>query len=362
VLDRSQESTPKKIMPEPAASARSASLVHVSDEEPGIRRQRVGKGFSYTTPEGERLSDPEALARIKSLAIPPAWTDVWISPVEDGHLQATGRDQRGRKQYRYHPRWSACRDEVKYSSLVDFAKALPRLRAYVDADLKKPGLPPERVVASVVWLLDNTMIRVGNSAYARDNNSFGLTTLRDRHVMINGSEIRFAFKGKSGKEWNLRLVDRRIAKIVRGAQDLPGQQLFQYKTEDGGRSVVRSQDVNAYIRQASGQDFSSKHFRTWGGTICAASLFSATPVPDTKAAVARVTNEIVDRVAARLGNTRTVCRKCYIHPLVLERWSEGRLAEDMAAARRSFRKPIDGLDEEETLVLKWLSNTGNGVG
>jgi DNA topoisomerase I len=362
VLDRSQESTPKKILPEPAASARSASLVHVSDEEPGIRRRRAGKGFSYRTPEGELLSDPGALARIKSLAIPPAWTDVWISPVEDGHLQATGRDHRGRKQYRYHPRWSVCRDEVKYSSLVDFAKALPRLRAHVDADLKKPGLPPERVVASVVWLLDNTMIRVGNSAYARDNNSFGLTTLRDRHVKIDGSEIRFAFKGKSGKEWNLRLVDRRIAKIVRGAQDLPGQQLFQYKTEDGGRSIVRSQDVNAYIRQASGQDFSSKHFRTWGGTICAASLFSATPVPDTKSAAARVANEIVDRVAARLGNTRTVCRKCYIHPLVLERWSEGRLAEEMAAVKRSFRKPVDGLDEEETLVLKWLSNPGNGVG
>jgi hypothetical protein len=209
VLDISQETTPKKIMPEPAASARSASLVYVSDEEAGIRRRRAGKGFSYTTPEGERLSDLEALARIKSLAIPPAWTDVWISPVEDSHLQATGRDQRGRKQYRYHPRWSACRDEVKYSSLVDFAKALPRLRAHVDDDLKKPGLSPERVVASVVWLLDNTMIRVGNSAYARDNNSFGLTTLRDRHVKIDGSEIRFAFKGKSGKEWNLRLVDRR---------------------------------------------------------------------------------------------------------------------------------------------------------
>lgn len=362
MLDRSQESIPKKIMPEPAASARSASLVHVSDEEPGIRRQRAGKGFSYKTPDGDRLSDPETLDRIKSLAIPPAWTDVWISPVEDGHIQATGRDQRGRKQYRYHPRWSACRDEVKYSSLVDFAKALPRLRACVDADLKKPGLPPERVVASVVWLLDNTMIRVGNSAYARDNKSFGLTTLRDRHVKINGSEIRFAFKGKSGKEWNLRLVDRRIAKIVRGAQDLPGQQLFQYKTEDGGRSIVRSQDVNAYIRQASGQDFGSKHFRTWGGTICAASLFAATPVPDTKSAVARATNEIVDRVAARLGNTRTVCRKCYIHPLVLERWSKGRLADEMAKVRQSFRKPIEGLDEEETLVLKWLSNAGNGLG
>jgi DNA topoisomerase I len=361
VLD-SPKSIPKKIMPEPAASAELASLVHVSDEEPGITRRRAGKGFSYTTPDGEKLSDPETLDRIKSLAIPPAWTDVWISPVEDGHIQATGRDQRGRKQYRYHPRWSACRDEVKYSSLVDFAKALPRLRARVDSDLKKPGLPPERVVASVVWLLDNTMIRVGNSAYARDNKSFGLTTLRDRHVKIAGSEVRFAFKGKSGKEWNLRLIDRRIAKIVRGAQDLPGQQLFQYKTGDGGRSAVRSQDVNAYIREATGSDFSSKHFRTWGGTICAASLFEATPVPEAKSTARRVTNELIDRVASRLGNTRTVCRNCYIHPLVLERWSEGRLAEEMAAARRSFRKPIDGLDEEETLVLKWLSDAGNGVG
>jgi DNA topoisomerase-1 len=362
VLDISGKSTPKRRMPEPAASAKLASLVHVSDEEPGITRRRAGKGFSYKTPDGKRLSDPETLDRIKSLAVPPAWTDVWISPLEDGHIQATGRDQRGRKQYRYHPRWSACRDEVKYSSLVDFARSLPRLRARVDADLKRPGLPPERVVASVVWLLDNTMIRVGNSAYARDNKSFGLTTLRDRHVKIHGSEIRFAFKGKSGKEWNLRLVDRRIARIVRGAQDLPGQQLFQYKTADGGRSTVRSQDVNAYIREASGADYSSKHFRTWGGTISAAALFAETPVPDAKSTAARVSNEIVDRVASRLGNTRTVCRNCYIHPLVLERWSEGRLADEMAAARRSFRKPIEGLDEEETLVLKWLSNAGNGAG
>ena len=358
MLDLSKESTPNRIMPEPAASAKLADLVYVSDEEPGITRRRSGKGFSYRSPDGERLSDPETLDRIKSLAIPPAWTDVWISPAEDGHIQATGRDQRGRKQYRYHPRWSTCRDEVKYSSLVEFAQALPRLRARVDEDLGKSGLPPERVIASVVWLLDNTMIRVGNSAYARDNNSFGLTTLRDRHVKINGSEIRFAFKGKSGKEWNLRLIDRRIAKIVRGAQDLPGQQLFQYKTADGGRSVVRSQDVNDYIRKASGSDFSSKHFRTWGGTICAASMFADVPVPDTKAATARVANQIIDRVAERLGNTRTVCRNCYIHPLVMDRWAQGRLPEEMAAARRSFRKPVEGLDEEETLVLKWLTNAG----
>ena len=222
----------------PQASAERASLIHVSDAMPGIVRKRSGRGFRYVAAGGKGVADGETLSRIRSLAIPPAWTDVWISPDPDGHIQATGRDQRGRKQYRYHPRWMACRDDVKYSSLVAFARALPTLRAQIDADLRRRGLSRERVVASIVWLLDNTMIRVGNAVYARDNKSFGLTTLRSRHVEVEGAKLRFAFKGKSGKEWKLKLVDRRMARIVRDVQELPGQHLFQYLDEDGERRLV----------------------------------------------------------------------------------------------------------------------------
>src|SRR5438445_332254 len=232
-------------------SAERAPVGYVSDADPGIRRLRQGRGFRYVGPNGKPVT-ASTLDRIKAIVIPPAWTDVWISPDPNGHIQATGRDQRGRKQYRYHPQWTQERDGVKYSSLVSFAEALPDLRSQIDADLRRHGLPLERVVAAIVWLLDNTMIRIGNAAYARDNKSFGLTTLRERHVEITGSSLRFAFKGKSGKEWKLRLVDRRIAKIVRGAQDLPGQKLFQYLDENGARRPLRSEDVNRYIRQASG--------------------------------------------------------------------------------------------------------------
>ncbi|CDX12174.1 DNA topoisomerase [Mesorhizobium sp. ORS 3324] len=337
-------------------SAERTSLGYVSDADPGIRRLRKGKGFRYVGPN-EKPVTAATLDRIKAIVIPPAWTDVWISPDPNGHLQATGRDQRGRKQYRYHSQWTEDREGIKYSSLVAFAERLPAIRHQVDADLRRHGLPPERVVASVVWLLDNTMIRVGNAAYARDNKSFGLTTLRDRHVDVEGSRLRFAFKGKSGKEWKLKLVDRRIAKVVRRAQDLPGQQLFQCLDEDGNRRPVRSEDINRYIRDASGGEFSSKHFRTWGGTIHAASLFAQTKLPESMIQQKRATNRIIDKVAERLGNTRAVCRKCYIHPLVFEAWSEGRLLDEMAEANKRKRL-IPGLDEEETLVLRWLQARG----
>ncbi|ESY67426.1 MULTISPECIES: DNA topoisomerase IB [Mesorhizobium] len=333
-------------------SAEHAALTYVSDAEPGIRRLKAGKGFYYKGPDGRPVSNA-ARARIEAIVIPPAWTDVWISPDANGHIQATGRDQRGRKQYRYHPQWAEERDSAKYSSLVAFAESLPELRRTIDSDLRRHGLPFERVVAAIVWLLDNTMIRVGNAAYARDNKSFGLTTLRDRHVDIKGSSLRFAFKGKSGKEWKLKLVDRRIAGIVRGAQDLPGQKLFQYLDEEGNRRPVRSDDVNRYIRGAAGDAFSSKHFRTWGGTIHAASLFAQTELPESQAQQKRVMNSVIDKVAERLGNTRAVCRKCYIHPRVFEAWSQGRLLAEMAEANRRKRS-IDGLDEEEALVLRWL--------
>ena len=268
-------------------AARQASLIYVSDTEPGIRRKKSGKGFSYVGANGKPVRDGKVMARILSLVIPPAWTDVWICGDPDGHIQATGRDVRGRKQYRYHPRWSASQGDVKYSSLAAFARALPKLRESMDGDLRKRGLGRERVIASVIWLLDNTMIRVGNAAYARDNKSFGLTTLRSRHVAVEGAKLRFAFKGKSGKEWKLKLVDRRMAKIVRSIQELPGQHLFQYLDEEGGRRAVRSQDVNEYIRDAVGAEFSSKHFRTWGGTVRAVTMFAETPLPETKAGAAR---------------------------------------------------------------------------
>jgi DNA topoisomerase-1 len=334
-------------------AARQASLTYVSDAEPGIRRRKTGQDFSFVGSNGKPVTDKRTLARIQSLVVPPAWTDVWISGDPDGHIQATGRDQRGRKQYRYHPRWSESRDEVKYSSLADFAHALPKIRERIDADLRRRELPRERVVASVVWLLDNTMIRVGNSVYARDNKSFGLTTLKTRHVEVEGSKLRFAFKGKSGKEWKLKLVDRRMAKIMRSIQELPGQHLFQYINGGGERRSVTSQDVNDYIQTAVGGDFSSKHFRTWGGTVRALSLFAQVPPPDTKAGIARAMNVVIDEVARHLGNTRAVCRKCYIHPEVMESWRQGRLADELAAARRSRRK-LKGLDDEEALVLRWL--------
>lgn len=333
-----------------------SELVYVSDQEPGIRRRRAGRGFSYSGPDGKTVSDSAVLERIRNLAIPPAWTDVWISSDPLGHIQATGRDDRGRKQYRYHTRWSDHRDAVKYSGVAAFSQALPKLRSTVEADLRRRGFPLERVVASVVWLLDNTMIRVGNDDYARTNKSFGLTTLRQRHVAVNGSELRFSFKGKSGKEWRIRLVDRRMARIVRSIQDLPGQDLFQYIDDDGKRQTVRSQDVNAYIRLATGGDFTSKHFRTWGGTIAATGVLAGTPLPETKAAQKRELNRAIDRVAAVLGNTRSVCRACYIHPAVLDSWQSGTLADELASVRRSFRKPLPGLDEGETLVVKWLAS------
>ena len=338
---------------DPRTAAAEADLVHVSDTEPGIRR--LGrKRFSYRTADGRTLEDPRTLERIRAIVIPPAWTDVWICPLPNGHIQATGRDARGRKQYRYHERWTTCRGETKFSTLARFADALAAIRAAVDQDLRRRGLPRERVVASVVWLLDNTMIRVGNAAYARDNKSFGLTTLRARHVEVAGSTLRFEFKGKSGKDWRIRLVDRRMARILRQIQELPGQHLFQYLDESGDRRRIGSDDINAYLREASGEAFTSKHFRTWGATIHAAALFAATPVPETKTARKRVANVTIDAVATRLGNTRAVCRSCYIHPRVFEEWEAGTLADNLRRARGRKRQ-APGLDDEETTVRAWLA-------
>lgn len=330
------------------------NLTYVNDGEPGITRRRFGKGFSYRDPQGNRVEDAETLRRIRMLAIPPAWTDVWISADPSGHIQATGRDLRGRKQYRYHAQWTAHRDEAKFGSLTAFARSLPKLRERVEEDLGRRGLPRERVIASVIWLLDHTLIRIGNDTYRKANKSFGLTTLRTRHLEIQGSSLRFAFRGKSGKEWRLKLSDRRIAKLVRAIQELPGQHLFQYLDEEGQRREINSQSVNDYIREAIGPTFTSKHFRTWNATVFAALELSTNPLPQTKRAQTLTLNEVLDRVAAKLNNTRSVCRNCYIHPAVLDEWMEGALCDQIREIRSRARRPFKNLDADESTVLRWL--------
>ncbi|WEF24350.1 DNA topoisomerase IB [Paracoccus sp. S3-43] len=341
------------VIPDPRDAAKEAGLVYVNDDMPGITRQRSGKGFSYRGPDGGTITDKAERKRLAALAIPPAYTDVWICPDPRGHIQATGRDAKGRKQYRYHPDFRAIRDGAKYDRMLDFAHALPQIRDRVDRDMSRRGLPAEKLVATVVHLLENTMIRVGNADYAKQNKSHGLTTLRDRHVKIDGSEVRFRFKGKSGKEWNLGLKDRRVARIVRAAQDIPGQHLFQYLDEDGQRQKITSTEVNAYLREISGQNVTAKDFRTWTGTVLAALALAEYQAFDSQAAAKRNIREVIERVAARLGNTPTICRKCYVHPQVIDSY----LADDL---KLELRDEIaddlqqTGLRPEERQVLEFL--------
>jgi DNA topoisomerase-1 len=310
-----------------AESARAAGLRYVNDTLPGIERRPAAKGFRYVAADGTPVRDKATLARIRALAIPPAWTHVWICPREDGHLQATGRDARGRKQYRYHERWREVRDESKYGRLVAFGRALPRIRRRVARDLARPGLPREKVLATVVRLLETTFIRVGNEEYARENESFGLTTLRERQVRVNGTKLKFRFRGKSGVLHNVALADPRIARIVRHLQELPGQELFQYVDDDGGTRGIESADVNAYLKQIAGEEFTSKDFRTWAGTLLCARALRRLPAPPSPAAGKREVAQAIEAVARELRNTRAVCRKCYIHPLVIESYLEGRLQD-----------------------------------
>lgn len=314
-------------------AARRAGLVYASDHAPGIRRTRSGKGFAYRRARGGAVRDARTLKRIASLAIPPAYTDVWINPDARGHIQATGRDARGRKQYRYHPDWRQERDSGKFDRIVAFATAMPALRRRVRADLKQPGVPRDKVLALVVAVLAETMIRVGNEGYARDNKSFGLTTLRDRHVRFEQGRARFGFDGKSGQKHDVALADKRLVKLVRACQQLPGQTLFQYVGEDGRRQPVNSSQVNAYLREAMGEDFSTKDFRTWAGTLAAFWLCARTPLPEARAggdapserALVAIEKAVCVRVAALLGNTPAVCRKAYIDPSVFAGWRDGRL-------------------------------------
>jgi DNA topoisomerase I len=314
---------------EPQGAAKAAGLRYVSDAEPGFSRQRTRTGFRYLSAAGKAVRDPQTLARIRRLVIPPAWEDVWICVREDGHLQATGRDARGRKQYRYHPRWREVRDETKYGRMLDFARALPRIRRRVSQDLALQGLPRDKVLAAVVRLLETTRIRVGNEEYMRANDSFGLTTLRTRQVRVNGSTMSFNFRGKSGVQHRVALNDRKLAAIVRRMRDLPGYELFQYVDEAGETRAVDSADVNEYLKTIAGDEFTSKDFRTWAGTVLAAEALHALEPPAGKQKVAQA----IEGVARQLGNTKAVCRKCYIHPAVIDSYLDGSLAQSMTGRR-----------------------------
>jgi DNA topoisomerase-1 len=339
---------------ETVKTAQEAGLRYVSDSMPGIRRLGSGKGFRYVGPDGRAIRDAGVLKRIRSLAIPPAYRDVWICPDPNGHIQATGRDARGRKQYRYHPRWREVRDETKFGRMLDFSGALPRIRRRVDRDLGLPGLPREKVLATVVRLLECTGIRVGNDEYARANGSFGLTTLRDDHVEISGSTLRFQFRGKSGKTHKVALSDPRLARIVRRCQALPGEELFQYLDESGEQQTIGSGDVNDYLREASGEEFTAKDFRTWWGTILALAALRTLDAPagekEAKSAIVRV----IDQVADQLNNTRAVCRKYYVHPAVFESFSQGSLIEALAA-KASDVNGSAGLAPEERDLIRLLA-------
>jgi DNA topoisomerase-1 len=343
------------IVVDPRTAAEDANLIYVTDERPGISRRRAGTGFSYRLPKGELVRDAAILRRIRALAIPPAWTGVWICPKANGHIQATGRDQRGRKQYRYHARWRELRDAAKYEHMVEFAHALPSVRARVATDMALPGLPREKVLATIVHLLETTLIRVGNEDYARENRSYGLTTLRTRHVALNGTELRFAFKGKGGKSWQLRLRDRRVARVIRSCQELPGQELFQYREADGTLRDVSSTDVNAYLREITGREITAKDFRTWAGTVLAALALDEIRRFDSQAGAKRNIKSAIERVAARLGNTPTICRKCYVHPAILDSYLDGGFALGMEEqARTRLSEEMETLQPEEAAVLALL--------
>jgi DNA topoisomerase-1 len=327
-----------------ATDVQAAGLTYVSDLDPGIRRRKAGLGFNYRDAEGGAVTDEPTLDRIRKLAIPPAWTDVWIAPTPRGHIQATGRDVKGRKQYRYHEKWRAQRDGGKFDRLIAFGRALPRLRARVDHDLARHGLPRDKVLAAVIRVMEVTLMRVGNEEYARTNKSFGLTTLRDRHAKVGTERARFEFRGKSGKLHTTGFRDRRLARVVKACQDLPGQRLFQY-LDDGQRHTVESADVNAYLREAMGEDFSAKDFRTWAGTVAAARALVTLPECAGDGDVQRSIVTCVKAVAGVLGNTPAVCRSAYIHPAVLEAYKAGKLS----------LKPADGRAFELS-VLRFLED------
>lgn len=343
---------PSVVAPTPIESARSAGLRYVNDGEPGIVRRRAGKGFSFRDARGHVVKDAETLARIRHLAIPPAWTEVWICRSDQGHIQATGRDARGRKQYRYHPRWREVRDETKYDRMLAFGAALPAIRAQTERDLALPGLPRAKVLATVVRLLEQTLVRVGNEEYARNNKSFGLTTLQDEHVDVHGDRIRFHFRGKSGRERDLTLRDRRLAHIVKRCQDLPGHELFQYVDGEGETQRIHSEDVNEYLRAVAGQEFTAKDFRTWAGSVLCASLFCETEVASSIRQARQCVAKVIDVVSARLGNTRAVCQRCYVHPAVIGAYVEGVLQGLLELSAPAKDPVLAALSPDEARMLR----------
>jgi len=336
----------------PAAAANDAGLYYVNDNRVGYRRKANGNGFEYLDTEAKRIRDRQRLLRIKRLAIPPAWTDVWICPSPNGHIQATGRDARGRKQYRYHDRWREVRDENKFGRLAEFAKTLPKIRRRVARDITLADLPREKVLATVVRLLEQTFIRIGNEEYARENKSFGLTTIKNRHVTVKGPHLRFRFRGKSGRQHEVDMTDRRIAKIVSKCQDLPGQDLFQYVSDKDEVRSITSQDVNDYLREITNENFTAKDFRTWAGTVLAAIALNAQAGFETKKQAKANVKTAVCAVAELLGNTPAICRKCYVHPAIIEAYLNGVQIPGLAEAVQPPEK-VD-LRAVETAVLKFL--------
>ena len=347
----------EKIVADAIDAAEEAGLRYVSDDRPGYTRKAKGEDFDWLDADGEPIRDEQRLLRIKRLAIPPAWTEVWVSPLANGHIQATGRDARGRKQYVYHDRWREVRDENKYDRIISFGKTLPKIRRRIARDLKLPGLPRNKVLATVVQLLERTFIRIGNEEYARENKSFGLTTMKDRHVEVKGAKLRFRFRGKSGREHEVDVTDGRIANIISKLQDLPGQDLFQYVDHDGKVRDITSQDVNEYLREITGEDFSAKDFRTWAGTVLTAIALNAQEEFETPKQAKSNINTAIKAVAKILGNTPAICRKCYVHPAVLENYLDQKSIDGLKQTTE------DALEKEdvdprssEAAILKFLKS------
>jgi DNA topoisomerase-1 len=343
----------KVIITDPVASAKMAGLRYVTDAEPGIYRRRRGKGFQFIDAEGKAVRDKETLSRIKSLVIPPAWSGVWICQNPKGHLQVTGRDARGRKQSRYHPRWREVRDETKFERMTIFGGILPTIRERVEQDLSLPGLPRHKVLATIVRLMEATLIRVGNEEYARENHSYGLTTMRNKHVEVEGSSVTFKFQGKSRVRHTVDIQDRRIAKIVQRCQDIPGYELFQYVDKEGNHHTIDSADVNDYLREVSGQDFTAKDFRTWAGTVLACTVLQEFEAFESQTQAKKNVVQAIKDVAARLGNTPSVCRKSYVHPLVLDTYFSGAMIKTV---KRKVEEEVaaQALREEEVALLQLL--------
>jgi DNA topoisomerase-1 len=347
--------SPAELHHDPVASARAAGLRYVTDTKPGIQRQRWRSGFRYLTPDGKPLRDSDDLSRIKSLAIPPAWNEVWICPNPNGHLQATGRDARGRKQSRYHPRWREVRDETKYERMTLFASVLPRIRERVEHDLALPGLPRNKVLATIVRLMETTFIRVGNTEYARENKSYGLTTMRNKHVDVEGSTLRFTFQGKSRVHHTIDVQDRRLARIVKRCMDIPGYELFQYLDGEGEPHTIDSADVNEYLQEISGEHITAKDFRTWAGTVLACMMLQEAEPFESDTQGKKTVLRAIESVASRLGNTPSVCRKCYVHPAILDCYMKGEMAHTVQhRIEEEIADSTHPLRPEEAAVLQLL--------